>query len=60
MRACDVATSVLSSLKLTDRTDAICELIARRIIECAVDGFDRVSVYDGAMSELSNAPPPSE
>jgi hypothetical protein len=48
---------VLTSLNLSDRTDPICELVARQIIACATGEFDRASLYDCALSKLTDEEP---
>jgi hypothetical protein len=45
--------SVLSALHLADRTDPVCDLVARTIIECAEGDFDRASLQDCALSKLT-------
>jgi hypothetical protein len=49
----DAFERVLTSLNLTDRSDPICDLVARTIIECADGDFDRASVYDAALARLT-------
>ena len=45
--------SVLTALALTDRSDPITELVAKKIIECAQDGeFDRVKLRECALAAL--------
>ena len=44
---------VLTSLNLTDRTDPICELVAKQIIACATGEFDRASLRDRTLSKLT-------
>jgi hypothetical protein len=43
---------LLGTLNLTDRTDPVCEHVARTIIECATGDFDRTSVYDCALLKI--------
>jgi hypothetical protein len=45
---------LLATLNLTDRTDPVCEHVARIVIECAADDFNRTSVYDLALSKLTH------
>lgn len=45
--------SVLASLRLTDRTDPITELVAKKIIECAQTGeYDRTKLRDCALAAI--------
>jgi len=45
--------ALLASLALADRTDPICDMVARTVIECATGEFDRDSVYGCALSKLT-------
>lgn len=44
---------VLAVLHLADRTDPVCDLVARTIIECADGDFDRTSLQDCALAKLT-------
>jgi hypothetical protein len=45
---------LLGTLHLADRTDPVCEHVARTVIDCATDDFDRESVHDLALSKLTS------
>ena len=46
--------SVLTDLKLVDRTDPITDLVAQIIINCAKQGmFDRVQLHDCAIEAVT-------
>jgi hypothetical protein len=44
---------VLGVLHLADRTNPICDLVARTIIECAEGDFDRASLQECALAKLA-------
>jgi len=44
---------VLAFLNLTDRTDPICEMVARQVVACAKGEFDRARLYDCAIAQLT-------
>lgn len=44
---------VLASPKLTDRTDSVCDLVAKTVLACAKGDCDRVTLYDDALWQLT-------
>ena len=47
--------SVLTELRLVDRSDPVTELVARAILECAKGGeFDRMKLHDCALAAVTN------
>jgi len=47
--------SVLTELRLIDRSDPVTELVAKAILECAKGGeFDRMKLHDCALAAVTN------